>query len=46
MRLKGLPENDPTKLAQYQLWIFDKGRIEPEHGRGPAQAVPGGRRRL
>ncbi len=31
MRLKGLPENDP-KLAQYQLWIFDKGRIEPEHG--------------
>lgn len=30
LRLKGLPENDPAK-SQYQLWIFDKGRIEPQH---------------
>jgi hypothetical protein len=30
LRFKGLPENDPTK-EQYQLWIFDKGRIDPDH---------------
>lgn len=30
LRLKGITANDPTKM-QYQLWIFDKGRIEPAH---------------
>lgn len=30
LRLKGLAANDPAKF-QYQLWIFDKGRIEPQH---------------
>ena len=29
LRFKGLAQNDPSK-EQYQLWIFDSGRNDPE----------------
>ncbi len=39
LRLKGLAENDPQKF-QYQLWIFDKGRIEPDHNNDLLKQFP------
>ncbi|QOJ00527.1 MAG: anti-sigma factor [Phycisphaeraceae bacterium] len=31
MRISGLSPNDPAR-EQYQLWIFDQGRTDPERG--------------
>jgi Anti-sigma-K factor rskA len=38
LRFKGLAVNDPAKF-QYQLWIFDLGRVEPEH-KSPLDQYP------